>query len=118
MPENIEQLLQNLKSLRLREDAIIQELERELRKLSTEEDSKATKPKKSDPKDFKVGDKVLIKNRATSSIFNRKASLADRKATITRIRYNDRGQPEKIFITTDAGLATHRLPKYIEKQRK
>ena len=34
--------------------------------------------------DFKRGDRVAIKNRTTLSIFNRRASIADKTATVTR----------------------------------
>ena len=65
--------------------------------------------------DFKQGDRVAIKNRTTSSIFNRRASIADKTATVTRVRVDGNGRIEKVFITTDNGLATHRLPKNLSK---
>ena len=65
--------------------------------------------------DFKRGDRVIIKNRTTSSIFNRRASIADKTATVTRVRVDGNGKIEKVFITTDNGLATHRLPKNLSK---
>ena len=68
--------------------------------------------------DFKRGDRVTIKNRTTSSIFNRRASIEDKTATVTRVRIDENGRIEKVFITTYNGLATHRLPKHLEHLNK
>ena len=65
--------------------------------------------------DFKRGDRVTIKNRTTSSIFNRRASAADKTTTVTRVRIDENGRIKKVFITTDNGLAAHRLPKHLRK---
>ena len=103
-----EQLIQQLKILQIQETQIINRLE-ELATTNTED----KKPHSREP--FEIGDRVKIKNRITaSSIFTRVTVDGDRNATVTATHTNKKGFIDKVYILTDNGLATHRLPKNIE----
>ena len=138
MTESLEDLLTKLKNLRVQEEIVIQEIDHALQQSRLQEETviKQTSATASVPEtikarflqpasdrkkgvlDFKRGDRVTIKNRTTSSIFNRRASIEDKTATVTRVRIDENGRIEKVFITTYNGLATHRLPKHLEHLNK
>ena len=119
MPETIDELIIRLKNLRVQEDKVIQQIERAVQEVRA--DTKPEPPSQPISEEqkhrpaFKQGDRVRIKNRVTSSIFNRRASSADKRATVTRVRLDEKGKIEKVFITTDSDLATHRLPKHLTR---
>ena len=61
---------------------------------------------------FYPGDLVRIKNRiTTTTLLNRKTSEGDRRAVVTRLGTNKKGVVDKVYITTENGLSTYRLPK-------
>lgn len=119
MPETIDELIIRLKNLRVQEERVIQQIERAVQEVRA--DTKPEPPSQPISEEqkqrpaFKQGDRVRIKNRVTSSIFNRRASSADKRATVTRVRLDEKGKIEKVFITTDSDLATHRLPKHLTR---
>jgi len=123
MPETIDELIIRLKNLRVQEERVIQQIERAVQEVRADTKHQGKPEPTSQPISeeqkqrpvFKQGDRVRIKNRVTSSIFNRRASSADKRATVTRVRLDEKGKIEKVFITTDSDLATHRLPKYLTR---
>ena len=123
MPETIDELIIRLKNLRVQEERVIQQIERAVQEVRTDTKHQGKPEPTSQPISeeqkqrpaFKQGDRVRIKNRVTSSIFNRRASSADKRATVTRVRLDEKGKIEKVFITTDSDLATHRLPKHLTR---
>ena len=124
MPETINELILRLKNLRVQEDKVIQQIERAVQEVRAdtkhlrkpEPPSQPISEEQKQRPAFKQGDRVVrIKNRVTSSIFNRRASSADKRATVTRVQLDKKGKIEKVFITTDSDLATHRLPKHLTR---
>ena len=102
----VEQLVAQLKALRVQEDKVIKELEAALT-------AKANKTQNTN--DFRVGDRVTITNRVTSRIFG-KTTESDRAATVRKVKHDEKGNIVKVFLVTDNNLATHRLPKFLEKR--
>jgi len=123
MPETISELLTKLKNLRIQEQEVIQQIERAVqqdradREQQTKQESldQSISEEQKQAQLYKPGDRVRIKNRVTSGTFSRRASSADRRAIVTRVRLDRRGKIEKVFITTDNNLATHRLPKHLAR---
>lgn len=99
-----DQLIQQLKNLQIQQAQAIARLEA-LNKSS--DDTQRT---------FNKGDRVRIKNRIKASIFTKMLTEdGDRMATVTRTRIDKNGKIDKVFILTDNGLATYRLPKNLER---
>ena len=123
MPETVNKLLIKLKNLRVQEEEVIQQIERAVqqdradREQQTKSESldQSISEEQKQAQAFKPGDRVRIKNRVTTGTFNRRASSADRRAIVTRVRLDRKGKFEKVFITTDNNLATHRLPKHLAR---
>ena len=123
MPETVNELLIRLKNLRVLEEEVIQQIERAIQRDRADREQQ-TKPEplsqyiseeQKQTQVLKPGDRVQIKNRVTSGIFNRRAPSADRRAIVTRVRLDKKGKIEKGFITTDNNLATHRLLKHLAR---
>ena len=123
MPETVNKLLIKLKNLRVQEEEVIQQIERAVQQDRADREQQ-TKPESLDQsmseeqkqaQALKPGDRVRIKNRVTSGTFSRRAFSADRRAIVTRVRLDRKGKIEKVFITTDNNLTTHRLPKHLAR---
>ena len=115
----IEDLIAELHALRLRETAIIAQIEQETTRTAPTSDGPETRRPTSEPQQaatarpsfFKRGDRVRIKNkiRKPATAGTEWVESRERTATVTKI------EPGQVHITTDNGTRTWRAPNNLEK---
>ena len=106
--ETVDQLIEQLKRLKVQESAVLEKLSR------AREHEKETQHRTGTPRNttFATGDRVRITN-AVKVPFTRSANERDKTATV---RYTKPHNAEiKVFITTDNGFKTWRLEKNLRK---
>ena len=118
--DETKQLIEQLKNLKLRETQLrIQETEI-INRLEEINDNRRTntssRPQTITHRNiFEPGDRVQIKNKIKiSGPFTRKPIEGDRIATVTKTRRDANGEIDKVYILTDNGLTTWRLPKNLQ----
>jgi hypothetical protein len=133
--ETVDQLIEQLKSLKIQEDAILEKLSRarkhekeaesrigtkkhekeiENRIGTTQKHEKEAEYRTGTPRNttFDCGDRVRITNEVRVP-FTRSVNARDKTATV---RYTkSRNEQVKVFITTDNGLKTWRLERNLRK---
>jgi len=134
MPKDtVNDLIQELQKLQLRQTAIIQELNQALQKnkdplnKNTSTDCTPSVPTTIDdiilenrsqenntPKEtYEPGDRIYIKNRVTS--ITRRANARDKTATVLYTTQKNRNKPRKIHFRTGNDLNTWRLEHNVQK---
>jgi hypothetical protein len=106
--ETVDQLIEQLKELKIQENAVLERLSR------AREQEKKAQNRTGTPRNttFVSGDRVRITN-AVKVPFTRSVNERDKTATV---RYTKPHNAEtKVFITTDNGFKTWRLEKNLRK---
>ena len=127
MSDELPELISQLKSLRIRQARILQQLERavaqETQVVRQIEDHSGRRTVRTAPRPpppavvpappidnaagFEAGDRVIIHNEVKRRKGRPPVNIYDRRSVVTRV------EGDKIFITTDNGFATWRLSKHL-----
>jgi hypothetical protein len=105
--ESVDQLIEQLKDLKLQESVVLEKLSRARAKEKAQDRDKT-------PRDttYEPGDRVRITN-AVKVPFTRSVNAQDKTATVRYTKPHN--EQIKVFITTDNGFKTWRLEKNITK---
>ena len=120
MNNEIQKILDQLKDLKLRETQLRIEEGRIIKRLQEAHDNRrrnaARNPGTAHQDIFETGDRVRITNRyKVSNQLQRTSKDGDRFATVTSTYKNKRGKIDKVYILTDNGFATWRLPENLQR---
>ena len=107
--EELSKLVKQLEDLQIQQETIIKKIRASTEVPSTGDRSAASPPKSqgsaSSEASFRVGERVLIKNRLGKiSSIGRKASIKDRAGTVIRITN------KRVHLKTGSGTETSRAP--------
>ena len=105
--ESVDELIEQLKSLKVQENEVLEKLSR-----AREQEKAQTRNRTQGNTTYEPGDRVRITN-TVKVPFTRSANARDRTATVRYTRpYN---KQIKVFITTDNGFRTWRLEKILSR---
>jgi hypothetical protein len=115
--ETVDDLIQQLKNIRLQESEVLDRLYR-ARQLEKEEREANTDGPPTPSSQLKEGDRVTITN-GIRTPFGRRANIGDRNSTVLRAQHQDEQNlfvdTIRIHIRTDNGFTTWRLKKNLRR---